>query len=54
VEDVEAADRQMQRCPEMGHGWPGGEVDDPMAAPDAPISASELLWQFFEQHRGRR
>lgn len=35
---------------EMGHGWPGAKVDDPMAAPDTPISASELIWEFFEQH----
>jgi polyhydroxybutyrate depolymerase len=39
---------------EMDHAWPGAKVDDLMADPDTPISASELLWQFFEQHPRRR
>jgi polyhydroxybutyrate depolymerase len=39
---------------EMGHAWPGASGDERMAAPDAPISASELLWEFFKAHpRGR-
>jgi polyhydroxybutyrate depolymerase len=38
----------------MGHAWPGAGGDDPMAAPDAPVSASNLLWEFFEQHPLRR
>jgi polyhydroxybutyrate depolymerase len=36
---------------DMGHAWPGAATDDPMAAPDAPVSANDLLWRFFEQHR---
>jgi polyhydroxybutyrate depolymerase len=39
---------------EMDHAWPGAAGDDPMAAPDAPISASELLWEFFKAHPRRR
>jgi polyhydroxybutyrate depolymerase len=39
---------------EMGHGWPGARADDPMAAPDTPISANDLIWRFFEQHPRRR
>jgi polyhydroxybutyrate depolymerase len=38
----------------MGHAWPGGAIDDPMAAPDTPISANDLLWEFFERHPRRR
>jgi polyhydroxybutyrate depolymerase len=34
----------------MGHAWPGAAGDDPLAAPDTPISATDLLWRFFEQH----
>jgi poly(3-hydroxybutyrate) depolymerase len=39
---------------EMDHAWPGATGDDPMAAPDAPIAASELLWEFFKAHPRRR
>jgi branched-chain amino acid transport system substrate-binding protein len=39
---------------EMDHAWPGATGDDAMAAPDAPISASELLWEFFKAHPRRR
>ena len=38
----------------MGHAWPGATIDDPMSAPDTPISASDLLWEFFEEHPRRR
>ena len=38
---------------DMGHAWPGAAADDPMAAPDAPVSANDLLWRFFEQHPRR-
>ena len=37
-----------------GHAWPGATIDDPMSAPDTSISASDLLWEFFEQHPRRR
>jgi polyhydroxybutyrate depolymerase len=39
---------------EMGHAWPGSTADDPMAAPDTPVSANDLLWRFFERHPRRR
>jgi polyhydroxybutyrate depolymerase len=39
---------------DMGHAWPGATLDDPMAAPDTPISANDLLWEFFDQHPRRR
>lgn len=38
---------------DMGHAWPGAAADDPMAAPAAPVSANDLLWEFFERHRRR-
>jgi poly(3-hydroxybutyrate) depolymerase len=38
----------------MGHARPGAAIDDPMSAPDTPISASDLLWEFFEEHPRRR
>jgi polyhydroxybutyrate depolymerase len=39
---------------EMGHAWPGAGTEDAMAAPDTPVSATDLLWRFFEQHPRRR
>jgi poly(3-hydroxybutyrate) depolymerase len=39
---------------DMGHAWPGATGEDPLAAPDAPISATELLWEFFRRHPRRR
>jgi polyhydroxybutyrate depolymerase len=39
---------------DMGHAWPGAAGDDAMAAPDAPVSANELLWEFFAGHPRRR
>jgi len=39
---------------DMGHAWPGGNVGGRLAAPDAPISATELLWEFFQRHPRRR
>jgi polyhydroxybutyrate depolymerase len=39
---------------EMDHAWPGATGEDPLAAPDVPISATELLWEFFQRHPRRR
>jgi polyhydroxybutyrate depolymerase len=46
----DGSDVLVYELAEMDHAWPGATGDDPMAAPDAPISASELLWEFFERH----
>jgi poly(3-hydroxybutyrate) depolymerase len=35
---------------DMGHAWPGATGDDALAAPDTPISANDLIWEFFERH----
>jgi polyhydroxybutyrate depolymerase len=50
----DGSDVLVYELAEMAHAWPGATGDDPMAAPDAPISASELLWEFFERHPRRR
>jgi poly(3-hydroxybutyrate) depolymerase len=50
----DGSDVVVYELAEMGHAWPGATGDDPMAAPDAPVAASELLWEFFEAHPRRR
>jgi poly(3-hydroxybutyrate) depolymerase len=50
----DGSDVVVYELAEMGHAGPGATGDDPMAAPDAPIAASELLWEFFEAHPRRR
>ncbi|HEX8489030.1 MAG TPA: PHB depolymerase family esterase [Propionibacteriaceae bacterium] len=38
-----------------GHTWPGTEVDlSPLGVTTQEIDASELMWQFFEEHPRRR
>jgi polyhydroxybutyrate depolymerase len=39
---------------DMGHARPAAAGDGAMAAPDAPESANELLWEFFAAHPRRR
>lgn len=34
---------------DMGHSWPGAQKG-PMAVPDAPIVATDLIWDFFAAH----
>jgi poly(3-hydroxybutyrate) depolymerase len=50
----DGSDVVVYELAEMGHAWPGATGDNRMAAPDAPISASELLWEFFRRHPRRR
>ena len=38
---------------DMGHAWPGAK-SGPLAAPDAPIVATDILWDFFVGHPRRR
>jgi len=56
--------RATTRCPDgsevvayrvepMGHAWPG-EAPVGLGDPDAPINATDLLWQFFADHPRRR
>jgi poly(3-hydroxybutyrate) depolymerase len=50
----DGSDVLVYELAEMDHAWPGATGDDPMAAPDTPISATELLWEFFQRHPRRR
>ncbi|MGN9808006.1 alpha/beta hydrolase family esterase [Micromonospora sp. BQ11] len=38
--------------PDMGHSWPGAP-DGQLAAPDAGLVATELIWDFFAAHPRR-
>ena len=55
--------RTSTRCPDgsdvvaytirqMGHAWPGGAPVG-LGDPTAPISATDLMWQFFAGHPRR-
>ncbi|RSM74216.1 polyhydroxybutyrate depolymerase [Actinoplanes sp. ATCC 53533] len=37
----------------MGHSWPGA-ASGQLAAPDAPIVATDIVWDFFAAHPRRR
>lgn len=41
----------VYRLPTMGHSWPGAQ-DGSLAAPDAGINATDLIWAFFTSHGG--
>lgn len=54
-------DRSVSHCPDgtdavvyavegMGHEWPGGRADLPFSDAEAPISATRVMWRFFESH----
>ncbi len=56
--------RTISRCPDgsevvayrvepMSHAWPGGAAVG-LGDPNAPINATDLLWQFFADHPRRR
>jgi len=38
---------------DLGHAWPGAK-SGPLAAPNAPIVATDILWDFFVGHPRRR
>jgi polyhydroxybutyrate depolymerase len=38
---------------DMGHAWPGSRSGS-LAAPDVPLVASDVLWEFFAAHPRRR
>jgi polyhydroxybutyrate depolymerase len=38
---------------DMGHSWPGARSGQ-LAAPDTPIVATDILWDFFTAHPRRR
>ncbi|MGK5517893.1 hypothetical protein ACSNN9_00890 [Micromonospora sp. URMC 107] len=37
---------------DMGHSWPGAPTGE-LAAPDAGLVATELIWDFFAAHPRR-
>ena len=46
---ADGSDVEVYVVPEMGHSWPGAKSGQ-MAMPDAPIVATDLLWDFFAAH----
>ena len=46
-----AAAVEFYRVTQAGHSWPGGPHDDPaMGGSSEAVSASDLIWAFFERH----
>jgi polyhydroxybutyrate depolymerase len=43
------ADTVVYGLPDMGHAWPGGGAGT-AAEDDSPISATDLMWEFFKAH----
>ena len=48
----DGSDVTVYSLPTMGHSWPGTPTGE-MAAPDAGLVATELLWDFFAAHPRR-
>jgi poly(3-hydroxybutyrate) depolymerase len=46
---ADGSDVEVYVVTDMGHSWPGAKKG-PMAIPDAPIVATDLLWDFFAAH----
>ncbi len=46
---ADGSDLEVYVVTDMGHSWPGAK-DGQLAAPDAPIVATDLLWDFFAAH----
>ncbi|MEO3748700.1 PHB depolymerase family esterase [Plantactinospora sp. B5E13] len=49
----DGSDVEVYEVAEMGHAWPGARSGS-IAAPDAGIMATELIWQFFAAHPRQR
>ena len=49
---ADGSDLEVYVVPEMGHSWPGAKSGQ-MALPDAPIVATDILWDFFAAHPRR-
>ncbi|WP_240670525.1 alpha/beta hydrolase family esterase [Actinoplanes solisilvae] len=47
---ADGSDVEVYVVTDMGHSWPGAKKG-PMAIPDAPIVATDLLWAFFAAHK---
>jgi polyhydroxybutyrate depolymerase len=46
---ADGSDLEVYVVAEMGHSWPGA-TSGQLAAPDAPIVATDLIWDFFAAH----
>lgn len=46
---ADGSDVEVYVVPEMGHVWPGGAAGR-MSAPDAGLSATDVIWTFFATH----
>ncbi|MFC7530923.1 alpha/beta hydrolase family esterase [Actinoplanes sp. GCM10030250] len=49
---ADGSDVEVYVVTEMGHSWPGAKTGQ-MALPDAPIVATDVLWDFFAAHPRR-
>jgi poly(3-hydroxybutyrate) depolymerase len=46
---ADGSDLEVYVVAEMGHSWPGVKSGQ-LAAPDAPLVATDLIWDFFAAH----
>ncbi|MEU4424506.1 PHB depolymerase family esterase [Actinoplanes sp. NPDC024001] len=46
---ADGSDVEVYVVTDMGHSWPGAK-SGAMAVPDAPIVATDILWDFFAAH----
>ncbi|SCL54718.1 polyhydroxybutyrate depolymerase [Micromonospora citrea] len=49
---ADGSDVTVYTLPDMGHSWPGARAGQ-LAAPDAGLVATELVWDFFAAHPRR-
>ncbi|MEV7228674.1 PHB depolymerase family esterase [Polymorphospora sp. NPDC051019] len=49
----DGSDVEVHLIENMGHAWPGARGEG-LAAPDAGVVATELIWEFFAAHPRRR
>ncbi len=47
---ADGSDVVVYELPSMGHSWPGAQAGS-LADPNAGISATDLMWEFFKNHR---
>lgn len=49
---ADGSDVEVYQIAQLGHAWPGA-TSGAMAAPDAGVVATELIWKFFAAHPRR-
>ncbi len=50
---ADGSDVEVYVLRDMGHSWPGAK-NGQLALPDAPLVATDVLWDFFDAHPRRR